>query len=360
MKKYFQNKYKKIGVTLIELLIAMGISSIVMVSVLTTIGNIYFSQKKVRFSQNFYTESRILMERIAQFARNNTIDYDRYFLEVGPSSVGTDCDYFAEEQTTDSGSLPNTPESVGKTNRASLEGGYPSIFYWDTNSDGTQDRNLGGMNLDGNEDPCAQAFNGISQDVLYLINGARTLRTAIRNKNDYDIATESTDDAKEDYRIEIQRQLGADTDNDLVADIWGPYDADDDGGFTNYAQGDVNIIWNSGNSTCELHWDKDGDNFDETFSILGDKTSEDFCMKAHDWTSISPKLMKIESLTFQPGPDRDPFLNFRVDSVQVHPHVFISLKTDVRDPSAHGYENGKQPKLSFQTMVSSRVFGNTR
>ncbi len=401
MKKYFQNKYKKSGVTLLELLIAIGISSIVIVSVLTTVGNIYFSQKKVRFSQNFYTESRILMERISQFARNNTIDYDRYFLEVGPDDTNivspaiAVCANFVKEQHKDTSSLVNNADN--RAGAGDYIGGYPSIFYWDTDADGngTQDRNLGGMNINGDADPCAQAFsetlgitNNKSQASLYLINGARTLRTAIRNKlinnaatpvrvepfdqdNDNDIDDDDylvlSVDTDESFRVEIQRQLGADTDNDLVADVWAPsesvtIDIDSDGGVET---GEIRVHWDDVSSQCIIYVD-DGANSGEYdvgesyVKILGDETSEDFCAKAHDWTSISPKLIKIDDLTFNPAPDRDPFLNFRVDEAQIHPHVFISLKTDVRDPSAHGFEAGNQPKLSFQTTVSSRVFGNTR
>jgi prepilin-type N-terminal cleavage/methylation domain-containing protein len=362
IKKKFQNKvYKRHGFTLLELLIATAISAIVMLSVMITVGNIYFAQKKVRFSQNFYTESRILMERISQHARNNTIDYDRYFIEVGPDDTTGKCPNFDVKQQGATTSLSNE-----RANRAGKDGyiqGYSSIFYWDTNANGngTQDRNLGGRNIDGDIDPCAQAFHGDSPQLeLFLINGARTLRTAIRNKmvdttGKREIDKSAADfDASESYRIEIQRQLGADKDNDMIVDVWGPYDANEDGDYEDYLDGDTKIVWDDTNG-CELYVDTN-----EKYSILGDETSEDFCEKAYDWTSISPELMEIENLTFQPGPDRDPFLNFRVDEVQVHPHSFISITTNVREPSKFGYKEGEQPRMEFQTMVSSRVFGNTR
>lgn len=375
MKKLPSKTFKTSGVTLIELLVATGIAAIVMVSVMSTVGNIYFVQKKLRFSQNFYSESRILMERVSQFARNNTIDYDRYFLEVGPST--TTCINFDARQKIGIGSWPNN--IVNRKDKAFVNG-YPSIFYWDTNDiagGGTQDRNLGGMNVGGAVDPCAQAFSGGTQPTLYLINGARTLRTTVRNKFVHEtggariepsvIDTDGNGkmdtaeygvahvDMDESFRVEIQRQLGADIDGDRVADIWGPgpsvtVDIDGDG---TAETGVVTVDWDTAGE-CRLYVDG---HFKE---ILGDETSDDFCAKSYDWTSISPKLMNIDHLTFHPAPDRDPFLNFRVNEAQVHPHVFISLTTNVREPNKFGYEDGDQPQMSFQTTVSSRVFGNTR
>lgn len=350
-RKTIESSLKHSGVTLIELLIATGISAIVITSVMATVGSLYFTQKKIRFTQNFYAESRILMERVAQMARNNTIDYDRFFVESGP-----DTDLIACGADFEITQVPSASTANSKSNRESL--GYSSIFYWDTKSDGVQDRNLGGTKPDGTIDPCAQAFDG-AQETLYLINGGRTLRTAIRNKGNYSVSP-TTYDNTTDYRIEVQQQLGADTDKDLVADRWGPYDADlSDGSFPNYPAGDIAVVWDDALApgVCGLKYFDSGI---KVTKILGDETDRDFCRKAYNWTSISPKPMKIVRLDFTPSPDRDPFLNFRIDSVQIHPHVFINMETDLRDPSAHGFEVGSQPTLSFQTSVSSRVFGNTR
>ncbi len=346
--------FKKSGVTLVELLVATGISAIVITSVMGTVGSLYFTQKKIRFTQNFYTESRILMERVAQLARNNTIDYDRYFVESGPDRAPAECG-----NDFDSKQLPASATHTvnSKDNRASL--GYASIFYWDTNGDGIQDRNLGGADPTGAIDPCAQAFHG-TQETLYLINGSRTLRTAIRNKGDYSVSPATHDNAT-DYRIEVQSQLGADVDNDLIADIWGPLDKDPtDGAFPNYTAGDIEVVWDDALAPgiCGLKYSAGGSL--KVTKILGDETNHDFCLKAHDWASISPKPMKIEQLQFQPSPDRDPFLNFRNKGSQIHPHVFINMKTELRDPDANGFDVSSQPTLSFQTAVSSRVFGNIR
>jgi len=326
-------KYKNAAFSVVELLVAMGIASVVITTAVGTVGQIYFTQKKILISQDFYAESRFLMERLVQIARNNTIDYDRYFIEVGPS---TSCSGFKDKQ------IPVEPEISGtevtevkvvtaesdsvliinnKPTRTIL--GYPSIFYWDTNNDtlAKPDRNLGGVDTSGTIDPCAQAFNG-AITTLYLINGSRNLQTAIRR----DATTN---------KIEIQRRLGADTNNDGYADLW------------NRAS--------SFGETCQI---KDED--DSPHDILGDKTNPDFCNRAHDWTNISPKAINVKDLVFKPAPDRDPFLNFRVDSAQVHPHVFISMETELREPEKRGFDLDKAPLISLQSAASSRVFGDPR
>ncbi len=314
---------KNSGFTIVELLVAMGISAIVITSAIGTVGQIYFSQKKVLVSQDFYAESRFLMERLVQVARNNTIDYDRYFLEIGPDPAG--CSNFEANQ------LPvETPTNNDQENREEL--GYATIFYWDTNADGEPDRNLGGVDLDGNIDPCGQAWYE-KRKILRLINGSRTLQTAVRK-------TDLPEGDANENKIEIERRLGADTDNDGKTDQWSAY--------TN---------WDGGNSVCNIYWDE------EKTNLIGESrgvSDRDGCMRAHPWTIISPDALIITRLIFEPSPDRDPFLNFRNDVAQVHPHVFISLQTKLKNPQNFGFEVGREPVLSMQTSASSRVFGDPR
>ena len=81
---------------MIEMLVASTISAIVITGLFASLGNIYFSQKKINATQSFASESRFLMERVTQLVRNNTLDYDQFFIKVGPDT--TDCVDFQEEQ----------------------------------------------------------------------------------------------------------------------------------------------------------------------------------------------------------------------------------------------------------------------
>ena len=348
------------GFSIVELLIAMGIAAIVITTAVGTVGQIYLSQKKILISQDFYAETRFLLERIVQIARNNTIDYDRYFIEIGPDS--TTCTGFEDDQipvipdTTNPGDfvkvLTDTLEN-NKDSRSIL--GYPNIFYWDTNNDDNNkpDRNLGGassVNTGGDlvADPCAQAFYG-DITTLFMINNSRNLQTAVKRTKDDGTSCVNTDNSK--CSIFIQRRLGADTTNDGSIDTWTAF-----------------TRWDEDNLTCEL-LNADGANLTDNetpannLSALG-VNDEDPCLQAHDWTAISPPSIKIEELSFLPAPDRDPYLNFRVDTAQTHPHIFMFMKTklrrDILHPFTLTFDEGKEPTITLQTSASSRVFGDPR
>lgn len=379
--KIFQKKVNRSGFTLLETLVATGIAAIVITSAIGVTGNIYRSQRKVQFAQDFYSESRFMMERISQITRNNTLDYDRYFIEVGPEESGS-CSAFEENQLPQrfrsGGADALTDYDNSRSNRFIL--GYETIFYWDTDSDGEQDRNLGGVIPDGSDDPCTKAWEekALLQE-LFLINGSRNMRTAIRRNltsiEEFDSDQDGTPEtANPDYdttdpnfnKLEMQRQLGTDIDGDGKIDVWAPNSSpitvDIDGDGTDET-GNVLVHWDD-TEKCIIYVEDGTSDFQGTEpfkSILGENTSEDFCNKAHDFTAISPNALEITELTFSLSPSRDPYLNFRVDSAQIHPQVFISMTTEVRNPKLYDFETKENaPHLSFQTMVSSRVFGNSR
>ena len=346
----------KMGFSLVELLVSMGIAAIVITTAVGVIGQVYLSQKKILISQDFYAETRFLLERVVQIARNNTIDYDRYFIEVGPNpDATTGCSGFSDDQ------IPVVPDSTNpgafvkvltgtlennENNRTTL--GYPNIFYWDTNADlyRKPDRHLGGANVDGDIDQCTQAFYG-DTTTLFMINNSRTLQTAVKRAKDDGTPCDNTDDSK--CSIFIERRLGADTTNDGDIDTWKAFTKWDNGACELYDNADLTI----------RSADLDG----KELTALG-ANDEDTCSLAHDWTSIAPSSIKIEELTFLPAPDRDPYLNFRVDTAQTHPHVFMFMKTRLRrsitQPFTLTFDDGKEPTLTLQTSASSRVFGDPR
>ncbi|MCF7812212.1 hypothetical protein K9M59_01260 [Candidatus Gracilibacteria bacterium] len=281
---------KRKALSILEILIAVGMAGIVITTAFGTIGNVFFTQKKVRVSQDFHGEARFLMERVVQIARNNTIDYDRFYETFSENCGGI----------------------------------YPEQFFEDVG--GGELRNLGGLTATGDVDPCTRAWDEDTDTTplttLYLINGSRTLRTALRKNND---------------TIEIQTQLAVDTDEDGKADFWSE-----------------SPLWNDGGSgICEI-------NTGTKYPVLGDFESLDFCQKAHDWVRISPHKITIDEIHFEPSPNRDPFLAFAIDSAQIHPHVFIVMKASLSNPEEFGLEADEIPNIILQTSASSRVFGDTR
>ncbi len=328
--------YRFRGMTLVELIIASTISSLVLSGMFISLGNIYFSQKKINATQSFASESRFLMERITQLVRNNTIDYDRFFIEIGPDSDAAICPGFevrqipytlrdGEADPVDLTDFDNTPE-----NRAAI--GYENIFVWNI-ADGAIERyrNLGGKKFVSGSldeiDLCSQAFHGTPTE-LYLINEERTERTAIRLDGD---------------RLQMQRQLGVDVTEDGKSDNWSAF-----------------LQWsNGGNGTCRAYEEASFTTPPISGTVLR-ASDEKSCTRGHDWTNISPKAIEVTSFEFIPGPDREPFLNYRNPDVQIQPHVFLRLNTKLRRPEDFGVRSGNAIELTQQTVASSRVFGNLR
>ncbi len=365
------NTKKNAAFSLIEILVALGIAAIVMTSALGVLSSIYFSQKQVLFSHDFYSESRFLMERTAQIIRNNTLDYDRMFVNYGPPQTG--CTSFDSDQMPPASELPTGTSSTNNaSNRQNI--GYSTIYYWDTDNDGNQDRNLGGRKANGANDECTQAWND-SDDfplrTLYLINSQRNVRHALRVGVDTtalpvaEVHAEEpgiSDPSSQIGRAILQKQYAADTDNDGVADIWGPFDGNGDGDTNDSGTGenDVDVVFDSG---CYLELDYDGVGVPDRFPVLANSdqlADEDYCLKAHEFTSISPKAIQVNSLLFKAYPNRDTYLAFRIDEAQVHPMVFITLSTELNRPSEYGFDGSNAPSINFQTAVSSRVYGDIR
>lgn len=368
MKNKNLKQTKSKGFSLIELLVAMGISAVIITTAVGTVAGVYFNQKKVLISQDFYSESRFLMERVVQVVRNNTIDYDRYFEEIGPDEDV--CSKFEAAQipvkykdSSEDDYLGDPPLNSRNT-RETL--GYDTIFYWDTNNDddGEPDRNLGGKTPNGDIDHCTSTWhhksdtdgNPLPLEELFLTNAARTVRTAIRSEFANPQDTTPCDGsvtprpAKCDWeQIQIQRQLGADTDNDGVVDEWGIYKEND--GSPSPAKF---VTWDSPSGSCGLIY------VGGAKPVKGDSTNEDFCKQSHVWTSITPPGVIIKNFAFHPAPDRDPYLNFRNTDVQVHPHVFLKLQTELANATQYGFEQNDPPQITLQTAASSRVFGDIR
>jgi len=325
---------------MVELLIASTISAVVITGLFGTLGSIYFSQKKINAVQSFASESRFVMERVAQLVRNNTIDYDRFFIEEGPNDAL--CANFDERQIPyglrDSDN--NTPSPVdiegtytnvgttGKTNRTAI--GYHNLFYWNIATGSIERyRNLGGRKLAAavdtadEIDECAAAWHGIP-DTLYLINRERTERIALRLDVTLDAESNPVN------RLEMQRLIGVDTDANGKVDSWG---------FATW------------NTQCEV--DIDGTDW----PAMGDEKA---CARSHDWTAISPEAIEVLEFDFIPTPNRDPYLNYRNDEAQIQPQSFLRLHTKLRRPSDFGVRTEEDIDLIQQTMASSRVFGDPR
>ena len=319
-------KFRLRGMSLVEVIVATAVSAFVLTGLFSSLGSIYFTQKKITATQRFASESRFIMERVVQLTRNNTLDYDRFFEKKGPDVTG--CSSFNENQVPE-GTLLSEMMNV-EENRKALT--YAAIFNWDvvSGSSSRRVRNLGGKKpvASGGEDivdPCTEAWGksmGLTE--LYLINRSRTQRVAVS--------------VSVDGRIQMQRMLGTDTTGDQKVDTWSLYSK-----------------WEGGQ--CDLYQEAVRTTNLGPADGIG---NEQDCMEVYDWTVMSPKAISVEAFEFIPTPNRDPYLNYRVDSAQVHPQVFFRLKTKIRNPQDYGLSYDGGAEMTLQTTATSRVFGNPR
>lgn len=360
-----KKNYRSRGMTLVELLIASTISAVVLASLFISLGNVYFSQKKINATQSFALESRFFMERVTQLIRNNAIDYDRFFLSVGPDS--TLCANFDQNQVPEKFHNKTTENcacnsSVGCNNDYNCRNliGYENFFYWNIvpvvdERTVLRYRNLGGkkpnpdsteLNQEDVEDPCVQAWHEVDppalptppphypyfvdQNKLYLINKERTERIDIMYAKIME---------KEQTRgvVAVIRELGVDTTKDGIADQWG-----------------ASSVWDKASKTCTIY--SGADAIGPAIGAL----DEQACSRAYGVSILSPKAMDVVDFEIIPSPTRDPFLSYRIDEAQVQPHVFLRIKTRLLNPEQFGLDPETVIELTQQTTASSRVFGDIR
>lgn len=299
---------RKKAFSLLELMVALALFSVVFLSVFSMLSNLHITQKKIQVANDFYDESRILMDRLVQLSRNNTIDYDRYYCRTqDPDLSDSDCQCLYMN-TTDSDCANSEDELEERL--------YEYAFLQDI---GSKKRNLGGMDPEWNNgDEDTNAFDGNAQTELYLINADRTVRTAIRVSN---------------QKVETQTYLGIDRNGDKTVDEWGL------------------AVWNDGSDNrCEV----------TGVSVEGDFTDPAFCAQAHDWTSITPSSLNVTQSSFFVSPNKDPYLAFADDDVQIQPFVRFFLTFQRDNSQGLRFPDDNIPEISFQTTASSRVLGSPR
>ena len=356
-------KTKVAGFSLLEMLVASTISSIIFGSALTVVSQLYASQTRVEYAQNFYAEVRLLQERLSHTIRNSTIDYDRYwednydlnspFYRANPHLTSHD---FLIGNETGCNIGPTITGNINFDNNNYIE--YEDAFYVNNNggADGVLDTKIGNTNPDYSIGcsiavPLKSESKGAGEH-LFLISGDRTYRTRISLYKCTTSLTESIPGNSEPYCywgdtghvILLERELGIDDDSDGIVDP---------GTWSSYAE------VNPGTGKCEI----DGK------EVFGDANDEDFCDLAHTAKVISPKLVAINDATFTVTPRGDPYLNYKdkthgfsggITTFQIHPLVLWSMDLSIRSPKTYGYSDSSAPNISFQTAVSSRVYGDSR
>lgn len=323
------------GFTLAELIIATFIFATSMVIIGTSSVNFYRGYKRQLARDALYEETRILIDRIANEVRQNTVDFDEYFNRL-PESAG--------------GKGSNGPLAYGEhyreyrhyfyTFQPSINSFHPNdpnreLYYDSSEPQYPADLDEGFFSTDGFENQAADDAtlsalgDNNQQEELYLISADGRQKTILKRvENGLDDDFDGTPD--NNYLNDTgEEQIGI-----LRLDIADRYDNE---GFTSSTLTPVDT----------------GDGYYDCWVGSPDFPDRNFI-------PISPPSIEVKDLQFFISPIEDPFKAYTESDVRVqaHPNVTIVLKTQVSAETLRRFYSETPPNLTLSTTVSSRVYNN--
>lgn len=357
MPKFLEKK----AFTLVEVLVAVSLFSVVGLLALTVFVNITRIQGRLAMENSIYEDARFMMERISREIRNNAIDYEEYFnkaanpanqygelygcyaaqfynpgmgdyrtpnLTANPGTLGAQCN---------NGDLYTGQECV--VFRPSIDlntGTYPYKGASPAPSDGEPNSNAfcplylnAGL---GCTPPAAPAINAQPNDTkeLYLIDKDGKVKTYLARKK--------VSSNPEQFSLAMLKKVGEDQNTDGLTETWK--------GCT-------------GNTfCCASEFDcpsglgglgKLEDSLD--FSKIGSGIYTGF-------VPVSPLRTNVTSLNFQIIPGEDPRKAFAEPTAVYQPSVRITLTVQPAADQLAKFGNpgpGQIPTIVLQTTISSRI-----
>lgn len=341
---------KRRAYTLVELIIALTIFSVVAILCVQALVTSMASAKRIQAQVFLYTEAQALMNQLAREVERNTVDYEAYYLRYGYSSPETGwetAEYGLYGQAFFHPGDDGWYDGPYGTNVGDLYGvncaltGDPSDVYPDECPTETP------ISAYSDEDTFAHPFTEIydfsaySDDdpaymnafcesttsttvcntwaetvmtELILINGAGDERTVF--------AQELTS-AGGEYSISMIELTGTDSDSDGLVDTW----------------------------VCGSDFDCSG-NGDVPYP--NDLTDSDDPQDAY-FMPIVPSALNIESFYIYIAPFEDPYRAIAEEAVQIQPQVTIVFTATLSDD----YSNmllGDVPEITIQRTISTGVY----
>jgi len=336
---------EKKGFTLVEVLIATTIFTMVGIMGVTIFVDVMRVQRRITLENAVYEDGRFMMERIAREIRQNTIDYEEYYREANKATKrhGQEFGCYAQQfmelngqfGTLCNGGLPakTNPGCIIDKNTQDINTGQnPATSQ--ANNDPTKGNARCSAERTWPENECqtthANYNDFFEADQLYLINARGTEKTYLGRKK--------VGSAPDEYSVAMLILEGEDTDSDGIRDKWyapglGTY-------YQNYcAEGYV----------CPVSLDNLDGNLD---GVDGEPLYNGF-------VPLTPLRTNITSLTFYISPLEDPRKAFSetdpAHAIQQQPHITVVMTLE---PAASQLSNfaGTPPSITLQTTVSSRVY----
>jgi len=345
----------KKGFTLIEVIMATSLFTIVSMIGVTVFTDVARVQRKLYLESALYEDGRFLMERLSREIKQNTIDYDEYYnRNVSGGAFGQYFSCYATRFYNPGINSIGTTDDIGATCTApAASAGFSPVekpgcvIDKDTLDVNTGQNPYMGMNIpnpanafcDPNYPPataCTIDATLHKRDQLYLIDAKGKQKTIFALKK---INATPVENALSMIRLD-----GVDANKDGIAETW--YDPT----FADYH--------------CDPAFDCAPANFapsnklEETLDA-----STDAAKLWQGFVPISPLRSKIKSLYFFVSPLEDPRKAFAETDPAVRilqqPNVTIIMTLEPAASQLTGFA-GKAPFLTLQTAVSSRVYNEVK
>lgn len=347
LKKVF--KERQSGLTLVELIVAISIFTMVGLMAVNIFVNITRIQGRLALENAIYEDARFMMERISRSIRSNAIDYEEYFNKAidSDNQYGQLYGCYAaqffnpgeqlEGQNLDTGGVATIPGDLGAfCSTGDLYSGQDCTVYKPSLDINTGVFPYNGKSLavspDGENSNafCPVEHIGASscdgteatypQDSLYLISpdGKRKTIFSLKTVNDPEKA------------LGMLELTGQDGDNDGISEQWDSC---------------------SGDFCCS-------EGFDCTLTSPA-TTLEDTLAGGpiyEGFIPISPLRTDVKNVTFYVLPVEDPRKAFAEEDVIYNPRVIVVLTVTPTQDQLNRYGNvGFPPELTLQTTISSRI-----
>jgi len=352
-------KNKK-GMTLIELLIAISLFSVVSMVASRVLIDVVQLEKKSSIQNAFYQDARIILQQITNEIQKGTIDYEEYFNKnvLNSKYYGTNYGAYASRFYDPGKSL--TPGETKNPTNLGIECSYPDnlapedindceVLYSlsiDLNT-GQNPFKDGSMNANDSNALCDVNSSCTNEDSLvdelYLIDSTGTKKTILARKLT----------SGDNYAIGIIRLEGMDLDQNGIIDTFRCTDDFQCGLWDeNNTDSDWKTILNRSfitglvvaNNKIRLPSD---DDLNQEFMQNPSKT---------EFIPITPLKSNIIDLSFAIHPLEDPYRAFAEPDMQSHPSVTVTITIGLSDEVAANYPGEFKP-ITLQTTVAAGVIG---
>ncbi len=343
----------KPGLSIVELIIAISIFSILGLMAVTIFVNVTRMQGRIALENAIYEDARFMMSRISREIRNNAVDYEEYFNQT----VGTDPE-FGDLYGCYAAMFYDPGKSSGQNLNISVTAADPGSFgAFCGNGEpytGPESCTLYRPSLDENKGEFpyeeSKAFNDngniynafknakkeavgirdnlVTQPELYLISRDGKQKTLFARKQ--------TGAGPDEYALGMLKLRGDDPDNNGITDIW------------------TGCGGNADNHCC-------AEGFDCPAKVSGGLENLRASLAAsanlyQGFIPISPLRTNITDLRFIIKPLEDPRKAFAELDNREHPRVTIWLTVEPSDQQKRRYGNpDNAPALTLQTTVSPRI-----